>query len=54
MSCADARHDRRMLELLIAIRRALALSLRGRRELVLENGAAAAADGDETHDQAPA
>jgi hypothetical protein len=30
-------HDRRMLELLIVIGRALALALRGHRELVLEN-----------------
>jgi len=34
---SDARHDRRMLELLIVIGRALALALRGHRELVLEN-----------------
>jgi hypothetical protein len=35
--CADASHDRRMLKLLIVIGRALALALRGHRELVLEN-----------------
>ena len=33
----DASHDRCMLELLIVAARALALALRGHRELVLEN-----------------
>src|SRR5262245_22316803 len=33
----DAGHDRRMLELLIVVVRALTLALRGHRELVLEN-----------------
>jgi hypothetical protein len=33
----DASHDRCMLELLIVVARALALALRGHRELVLEN-----------------
>jgi hypothetical protein len=33
----DASHDRRMLELLIVIARALPLALRGHEELVLEN-----------------
>jgi hypothetical protein len=43
-----------MLELLIVISRALALALRGHRELVLENlGAETAADGSETRDQPP-
>jgi hypothetical protein len=34
---ADASHDRRMVELLIVISRALALALRGHREVILEN-----------------
>src|SRR5262245_26367607 len=33
----DAGHDRRMLELLFVVVRALTLALRGHRELVLEN-----------------
>jgi len=33
----DASHDHRMLELLMVVVRALALVLRGHRELVLEN-----------------
>jgi hypothetical protein len=35
----DASHDRCMLELLLGVARALALALRGHRELVLENPA---------------
>jgi len=33
----DASHDRCMLELLLIVARALALALRGHRELILEN-----------------
>jgi hypothetical protein len=43
-----------MLQLLILLGRALALGLRGHRELVLEPGAPAAADRAAAHERSPA